>query len=109
MHLILFNQLLIICSKFLTTLEKTLSFKFFQSLVESHLQHNPRYCTCPCHFLPVGRRSLGIQASPALPVRVPRHYRLMTIPSTKGLEGIPWSAKSLTLATRAILSQVRLE
>ena len=75
-------------------------------MTEPHLQHNIRYCTCPCHFLPSGKRSIGIQAKVTGVMRIPRHYRLMIFPSTKGLENISTSAKSLTIATRSILSQV---
>ncbi|XP_063586856.1 uncharacterized protein LOC134764210 [Penaeus indicus] len=71
--------------------------------------HNPRYCNCPCHFFPSGRKSVGIQVKRTDPEPPrPRHYRLFFTPTMRGLEQVNFGTKSVSLATRAIFSQVGL-
>ncbi|ROT84872.1 hypothetical protein C7M84_021935 [Penaeus vannamei] len=70
--------------------------------------HNPRYCNCPCHFFPSGRKSVGIQVKRTDPEPPrPRHYRLFFTPTMRGLEQVNFGTKSVSLATRAVFSQVR--
>nr|XP_027237230.1 uncharacterized protein LOC113828448 [Penaeus vannamei] len=71
--------------------------------------HNPRYCNCPCHFFPSGRKSVGIQVKRTDPEPPrPRHYRLFFTPTMRGLEQVNFGTKSVSLATRAVFSQVGL-
>ncbi|KAG7158728.1 TWiK family of potassium channels protein 7-like 1 [Homarus americanus] len=71
--------------------------------------HNLRFCNCPCHFIPSGRRSTGVQVKRTDPEPPrPRHYRLFLTPTTQGLDHLTLGTKSLSLVTRALLSQVGL-
>ncbi|XP_066943401.1 uncharacterized protein [Macrobrachium rosenbergii] len=80
-----------------------------QDMLGDSMPHNPRYCNCPCHFFPCGRRSIGVQVKRTDPPDPrPRHYRLFLTPTTRGLDDVTFGSKSLSLATRALLSQVGL-
>ncbi|XP_045601921.2 uncharacterized protein [Procambarus clarkii] len=71
--------------------------------------HNPRFCNCPCHFIPLGRRSTGVQVRRTDPEPPrPRHYRLFLTPTTQGLGNLNLGTKSFCMVTRALLSQVGL-
>ncbi|KAK8746495.1 hypothetical protein OTU49_017046 [Cherax quadricarinatus] len=70
--------------------------------------HNTRFCNCPCHFIPMSRRNVGVQVrrNDPEPPRRPRHYRLFLTPTTQGLDDLTLATKSFSLVTRALLSQV---
>ena len=78
-----------------------------QPLTAEQGPHNPRFCNCPCHFLPIGRRSVGVQVKRTDPEPPrPRHYRLYFTPTTRGLQQGNLGTRSLALASRALFSQV---
>ncbi|XP_063843303.1 uncharacterized protein LOC135090465 [Scylla paramamosain] len=85
------------------------AFQPSQPLTAEQGPHNPRFCNCPCHFLPIGRRSVGVQVKRTDPEPPrPRHYRLYFTPTTRGLQQGNIGTRSLALASRALFSQVGL-